>query len=572
MSRRVALDARSEVAARCSMPTAEQRAAAPILLVGYEDRDNLGLRYLLSSLSAAGFRAEIVRFSADPSPIVARALREPPLLIGFSMIFQYMAPDFGRVIAALRAAGVGCHVTTGGHYPSFDWDEVLRGIPGLDSVVRFEGEETLVELAGRLAAGQVWTDVAGIAFRDADAPRTNPLRAPRDDLDQLPWPDRTTFDYESERLPTAAILGSRGCPWDCTFCSIRPFYEAQGGPLRRFRAPAAIVEEMVALHRDRGIALFLFQDDDFLAGGRKAQGWARAIADGLVAAGLAGRVAWKMSCRSNEVDEATLAHLMRGGLTHVYMGVEAGDPDDLEDMRKRMRPDAHFAAAAILRRLGLSFDFGFMLLQPYSTIVRVRNNIDFLRRFVGDGYAVAGFCRMLPYAGTPTKERLVAEGRLLGTAFQPDYRFLDPKLDLFYAWMVETFHERNFTDRGLSHVFRAALFEARLQLATNPMPPGIRALIQHLCAWCNRVATYVLDEALDHVERTPLAELERDPGPLALLSDHARREERRIASELEELYQVYLDARRDAPETERPEAAALGGFEKSWTHVAAATA
>jgi radical SAM superfamily enzyme YgiQ (UPF0313 family) len=551
--------------------SARAPAAGPILLVGYEDRDNLGLRYLLSSLRAAGFRAEIVRYDSDPAPLVARARAEAPLAIGFSMIFQYMAPDFGAVIAALRAAGVACHVTVGGHYPSFDYGEVLEGIPGLDSVVRFEGEATLVELAARLGRGDDWRDIEGIAYRAGEGVHANALRAPAHDLDALPVPDRASYAYESERLPTAAILGSRGCPWDCTFCSIRPFYEAQGGALRRFRAPAAVVAEMCDLYRTRQVALFLFQDDDFLAGGRKAREWACQIADGLIAEGMAGKIAWKMSCRSDEVHEETLARLKQGGLTHVYMGVEAGDPDDLADMRKRMQPDVHLQAGAILRRLGLSFDFGFMLLQPYSTLARVRNNIHFLRAFVGDGYSVAGFCRMLPYAGTPIKDRLAGEGRLLGTAFQPDYQFLDPKLDLFYEWMVETFYQRNFTDQGLNHIFRAALFEARLQIADNPMPPVMRALLQHLSAWCNQVALRTLERAVDHIEETALEALRRDRSLLRVLTEHERLEERRIWTEVAALYERYLAAR---PEVNprfsdlRP----IGSFERTWTHTDRAAA
>jgi len=538
---------------------------ARVLLVGYEDRDNLGLRYLLSSLRAAGGTADLVRYSSDPAPLLARILAEQPHVVGLSMIFQYMAPDFGHVIEALRAAGYHGHITVGGHYPSFSPAAVLEGIPGLDSVVRFEGEQTLVELAARCARGEPWQGIEGIAYRGDGEIRLAPLRAPIHDLDELPLPDRASYAYESERMPTAAVLGSRGCPWDCTFCSIRPFYEAQGGALRRFRDPAKVVAEMAALHRERGVSLFLFQDDDFLGGGTKAKRWACDLADQVIAQGLGGRIAWKISCRSDEIDEETIAHLIAGGLTHIYMGVEAGDPDDLADMRKRMGPEAHFEAARVLRHLGLSFDFGFMLLQPYSTLARVRNNLTFLDRFVGDGYAVAGFCRMLPYAGTPIEERLKTEGRLAGTPFQPDYRFLDPKLDLFYDWMIETFYERNFTDRGLNHIFRAALFEARLRNATRPMPKVLHDLLQHLSAWCNQVALGVLHAAVDHIEDTPLAELERDRTPLARLTVHEQREEARILAEVSELFESFFSAQ---PEVHRASSdlRPIGSFERTWTY------
>ena len=71
---------------------------------------------------------------------------EQPDVVGFSLIFQYMVPEFGAVIRALRDAGVDAHFTIGGHYASFEPTELLRMIPELDRVVRFEGEETLAEL------------------------------------------------------------------------------------------------------------------------------------------------------------------------------------------------------------------------------------------------------------------------------------------------------------------------------------------------------------------------------------------------------------------------------------------
>ncbi|NNK48642.1 MAG: B12-binding domain-containing radical SAM protein, partial [Gemmatimonadetes bacterium] len=266
----------------------EPMGGTHVLLVGYEDRDNLGIRYLLSSLQRSGYSGDIVRYSSDPARLIDRAREDQPLVIGFSLIFQYMAPDFGQVITALREAGVATHITIGGHYASFDPEEILQRIPGLDSVTRFEGEVTLVELVDRLASMQDWRNIAGIAYRDGNEVKCNPLRAPISNLDELPRPDRASYDYESEPLPTAAILGSRGCPWDCTFCSIRPFYEAQGGTLRRFRKPEEVVAEMLELYQERGIYLFLFQDDDFLAGSRRAQKWACRIADGIIDAGLAG--------------------------------------------------------------------------------------------------------------------------------------------------------------------------------------------------------------------------------------------------------------------------------------------
>ncbi len=540
---------------------------ASALLVGYEDRDNLGLRYLLSSARNAGFGAEMALYDSDPTSLVELVRRTRPTVIGFSLIFQYMAPDFKAVIDALRAQGITAHITVGGHYPSFDYGEVLSRIPGLDSVVRFEGEGTLVELLEKLDAGQDWRGLRGLAWRGEDGQfSSNPLRPPLEDLDLLPEPLRDGLDYEKQSLPTASILASRGCPWDCSFCSIRPFYEAQGGKLRRLRKPARVVDEMVSLYQQRGVVCFLFQDDDFLAGGRNAREWAAQIADGLRESGLAGKVVFKISCRSDEIDEVVCRRLMAGGLTHIYMGVESGDPEGLKHMSKRIKVEQHLVAGEILKRLGLSFDFGFMMLEPYCTLQGVRNNVDFLERFVGDGWSMATFCRTLPYAGTPLKAQLEREGRLLGTPFEPDYRFLDPKIDHLYDWILQTFHQRNFTNEGLGNVLKSLLFEAHVNLVDRSKPTRAeRHYLHHLTAVANRVAFYVLRRALDHIEATPLEQLKRDPEPLAVLSRLEREEEDRLMQEVAEHSAWIQRGPRQEPVGPLSAVNLPGAFENSWT-------
>ena len=546
-----------------------QTASRLIVLVGFQDQDNLGLRYLMSSVRQAGFEARIETFQRDPTRLVEVITDLQPLAVGFSLILQYMAPDFARVIAALRDRGVACHITMGGHYPSFDYAQVLQRMPGLDSIARFEGEATLVELLQKLSSGEDWRQIRGLACRDVKGViAANCLRHAIADLDTLPWPDRQDIEYSSTDLPTASILGSRGCPWDCSFCSIRPFYEAQEGPLRRLRKPHCVVDEMRALHADHGVPVFLFQDDDFLAGGGRAKRWGCDIAGGLVAAGLSGKLVYKISCRSDEIDRATMEQLIAGGLTHVYMGVESGDPQALLNMSKRIKPEQHLAAGKTLKQLGLSFDFGFMLLDPFSTFQMVRNNISFLDAFVGDGWAVASFCRMLPYAGTPVKTKLEGQGRLGGTAFEPDYRFLDPRLDVFYDWMLRTFHERNFTNRGLCHLLKSLLFESRLRLPDrNTFTEVERQYAGYLTAVCNGLATYTLTAAVDYIENLPAAELSADDSFLAELTRQEQSEEQRLLREVVEFYWSVRNRTCAAPQAQQAGASLRpqGSFENSWT-------
>ncbi len=471
-----------------------------VLLVGYEDQDNLGLRYLASRLAADGHEVRIARFGADPAPLVAEVGAWRPTVVGFSLIFQFMTHSYATVIRAVRATGVPLHLTVGGHYPSFSPDVMFELVPELDSVVRFEGEETLAELVGHLQAGREWRASAGIAWSDGARVHTTAPRGTPVDLDALPWPDRADLDYRAQSMPTASVLASRGCPWKCSFCSIITFYEQNGTRGRRRRDPVRVVDELEHLVRDRGVRLVLFQDDDFLAGGRAALEWATAIATDIRGRGLHERMRFKLSCRSDEVRADVLAPLVAAGLAHVYLGVESGDPGALKDLNKHITPDVHLRAGEVLRSLGLAFDFGFMLLQPWSTLASVANNVTFLRRFCRDGYAVAGFCRTLPYVGTPMEKKMRDEGRLVGHALEADYQFLDPRLDALWDFSLAAFDGRNTGRAATWNVLRTLQFEARLDFPDRPRDPSFVAAVQSIVDASNQLMFDVLDDALAILE------------------------------------------------------------------------
>lgn len=507
---------------------------ARVLLVGFQDQDNLGLRYLASSLRAAGDEARIETFGPDAAPLVDVARRWAPDVIGFSLIFQFMAPEFGQVIREMRAAGIEAHLTMGGHYASFAPETLLELIPELDSVVRFEGEAAIVELSSAVASRLPWREIPGIAWRDRGEVTTTPPREKAVDLDALPWPERSDIAYDLQTLPTASVLASRGCPYKCSFCSIITFYEANGTRGRRRRDPILVVDELEHLVQERGVRLILFQDDDFLAGGRDARDWARTVAREVVERGLHECMRFKLSCRSDEVREETLEPLIEAGLTHVYLGVEAGDPESLKTLNKLITPDVHVHAGAVLRRLDLTFDFGFMLLEPWSTLSSVRNNLRFLRDFCADGYTVAGFCRTLPYVGTPMEKRMRAEGRLAGPALEADYRFLDQRLDALWDFSLVAFADRNYGKDATWDRLRGLLFEARLDYPDRPHDPHFRQAAQTLAAASNTLLLDVAEEAVNYIEAaaSPAAD---DPA-LVRLARFARQEDARVRATLAALW------------------------------------
>jgi anaerobic magnesium-protoporphyrin IX monomethyl ester cyclase len=509
-----------------------------VLLVGFEDQDNLGIRYLSSRLLADGHHTRIVAFGTDPHPLLALIRAERPDVVGFSLIFQYMVPEFAAVILALRAAGVDAHFTIGGHYASFEPAELFRMIPELDSVVRFEGEETLADLVAHLD-GTAWTATPGIAWHDGDCVRLNEARKGTLAIDDFPEPDRRDIDYRGQYFPTASVLASRGCPWQCTFCSIITFYEGNGTKGRRRRNPLRVVDEVEVLVRDRGAQTILFQDDDFLAGGPAARRWAMDVASELIRRGLHDEMRYKIACRSDELRPELLGPLVESGLCHVYLGVESGDEQSLLTLNKLLEAEAHVRAGRLLREHDITFDFGYMLMEPWSTISSVRGSSAFLRTFTADGWTVAGFCRTLPYVGTPMERRLREEGRLVGPSLEADYQFLDPRLDLLWDFTQIAFDGRNFGPNATWNLLRGLLFDTHFDLPGHRRDAARDEAARAIVRASNTTMLDVLDAALELIETGEASGLE-NPDLLAL-AGLARREDRLIRVQLAEFDRTVPD-------------------------------
>ena len=183
-----------------------------VVLVGPNQEENLSLGYLSSSLRAAGHEVGLAPFNDEadgPRVLDAAAAAD---LVGLSMAFQIRAPEFQRLARALKERKPSQFIVAGGHFASCAAGELLRDQPQIDAIVIHEGERTLVEIADSAGAlPEELANIPGIAYRRGDEVVHSGPRPCVEDLDELPWPDRDGPVYLYAGVPTAHMLGSRGC-------------------------------------------------------------------------------------------------------------------------------------------------------------------------------------------------------------------------------------------------------------------------------------------------------------------------------------------------------------------------
>jgi anaerobic magnesium-protoporphyrin IX monomethyl ester cyclase len=219
---------------------------------------------------------------------------------------------------------------------------------------------------------------------------------------------------------------------------------------------------------------------------------------------------WKMNCRADVVEDELFGEMRDHGLYLVYMGLESGSETGLAALNKHISVEQNRSAVDTLKRLDIMFDFGFMMLDPSSTFDSIEQNVTFLRDIVGDGYAAAEFCRMVPYDGTPIKDVLAEQGRLRGNVCDPDYDFLDPRLDVFFQRVNRALNVTGWIHglRALSPALKYAWNEVAVMRGFTPTLDGLdryRAGLQELTARCNAVLFGVVEE-LAHACRDQVAD------------------------------------------------------------------
>jgi len=304
----------------------------------------LGLELVAEATRRAGHDVRLIDLQSFRQRDYFRTLDEwRPEAIGFSLNYLANIPEVVDLAAATRRLLPESFVFAGGHSASFTAREILEHAAGaIDCVVRGEGEEIaprLLEIArdDRGAIGAL----PGVVTLDGCGPPPRLI----EDLDEI-QPARDLLKRRKSYFigsldPCASIEFSRGCPWDCTFCSAWTFYG------RSYRKVSAVrAAEDLARVREPGV--FIVDDVAFI---HPEQG--HAVADEIERRGI--RKEYYLETRGDVLlrNKEVFERWRRLGLKYMFLGLEAVDEEGLKKFRKRVSLGKNFEALECARSLGI---------------------------------------------------------------------------------------------------------------------------------------------------------------------------------------------------------------------------
>ena len=348
--------------------------------------------------------------------------RLEPDVVGLSiMTFQrHTARKIARLIRTLRPSA---RIVVGGYDPSLASGVYERPEWDVDVIVRGEGDITFRELLRAWEAGQDPGAVSGLSYRTAAGfVRTGdraPSRLAEDEVRPPARAARVLGGYTFLGRPIDVVETSRGCTYDCSFCSI---IEMRGRNFYRWTIERVIADIIDA--RRRGATAIFLVDDNITLDVRRFEALCRAIID----AGLSD-IDFIVQAMTSAIAAAgeTLAPLMRrAGFRYVFLGIENVLEADLRFLRARAKnlqrgnraepADATAAAIDVLHRHGMYVVGGLIVGNPGDTRDAIEANLEFARRCVDWPYIQ----HPTPYPGTPMTEDFRRRG-LIVTADVREY-------------------------------------------------------------------------------------------------------------------------------------------------------
>ena len=311
----------------------------------------LGLLAIGGPLLDSGHEVQLLDADIDSMPrekIVEQAVCYNPDAVLFGHSGSTSGHPVITDISSHIAAALPCAaIVYGGVYPTYHWREILANEPHVTAIVRGEGEETARRLIRALETGSSLRNVPGLAIRHHGSPHATidaPLINSLDDY-RVGWEliDHRRYSYWGGKRAVVAQF-SRGCPHFCTYCGQRGFWTRW-----RYRDPVKFARELARLHREQGVEVINFADENPTSSRRAWKAFLEALIKEDIDLLLVG------STRAGDiVRDKDILHLYRkSGCIRFLLGLENTDANTIDNIRKGSTTSIDREAIRLLRKHGI---------------------------------------------------------------------------------------------------------------------------------------------------------------------------------------------------------------------------
>lgn len=303
-------------------------------------------------------------------------------------------------------------VVIGGIHASSMPEETMKKFERFDYLIRGEGEFAMLELVQKKTIPKI----KGLSYREGKKIIHNPDRELNDKLDELPFPSRELlpmdkyFSVGAKQKPSDYIISSRGCPYQCIFCADHLVH----GRKFRFRSPENIIREVEEIY-EKGARDWDFVDDNFTLISERVE----KFCDMMIEKGLNKKMSWRCSngIRVDKITPELLKKMKRAGCYMVSLGIESGNEEILDNMKKSTNLEKVRQAVKWCREAGIETRGLFMFGNLGENKKTMQDTINFSKKLDLD---TATFHITIPFPKTDYWEIIIKEGKIYPKSYR-DY-------------------------------------------------------------------------------------------------------------------------------------------------------
>jgi anaerobic magnesium-protoporphyrin IX monomethyl ester cyclase len=336
-------------------------------------------------------------------------------IIAFSCMFSGEWPIARNLIEMVRVAFPNALLIAGGEHISALAEYSLRDCGALDLVVRGEGEHTLLEIVTRHTVGDEPRDVAGVSSLDVDQTFIEGAAPPRiKNIDAIPsphWPEgymerfwEAGKSYGVQTQRDMPIMASRGCPYQCTFCSNPTMWTTR----YILRNVEDLIDEIRTYVERYDITALQFYDLTAIT----KKKWTLEFCQRLKELDVDLRWSLPSGTRSEALDSEVLSLLRDTNCNYLVYAPESGSPETLEKIKKQIDLEKLTNSVLEAKRLGITVRTNLIIGFPHETLKNILETIRYGLFLAWKGADEVSINIFSPYPGTEIFNELVAAGQI----------------------------------------------------------------------------------------------------------------------------------------------------------------